>query len=114
MYAYLTPVLERKKHLPFPMYVPFAIDETNIGFYLTYLYQFGNVVYAGGINIAVNMYIFDAFVCVNFFLSLLSSRISRLGYSSGYNECYTNTPQIKQSFYREVCQSIELHLKIDR
>lgn len=113
MYAYLTPALERKKRLPYNMYVPFAIDETNIGFYLTYLYQFGNVVYAGGINIAVNMYLFDAFVCVNFFLSLLSSRVSRLGYSSGYNEYYTKTPHNKQSFYREVCQLIELHLKID-
>lgn len=114
MVAYLTPVMERKKHLPYIMYVPFGIDKTNVGFYVTYLYQFGNVVYAGGINIAVNMYLFDAFVFVTFVLSLLSCRVRRLGYSSGYNEEYTNTPNKKQSFYRELCQSIEMHLKIDR
>lgn len=114
MFAYLTPVLEQKRRLPYNMYVPFGIDRTNIGFGLAYLYQFGNVVYAGGINVAVNMYLFDAFVCVNFFLILLSSRVSRLGYASGYNERYTNVPQRKQLFYRDVCESIELHLKIDR
>lgn len=114
MYAYLTPVLARQRQLPYSMYVPFGIDQTEIGFYIAYLYQLGNVVYAGGINIAVNMYLFDAFVSVNFFLSLLSSRARRLGYDSGYNEWYTKTPNFKQSFYREVCYLIELHLKIVR
>lgn len=114
MVAYLTPVMERKKHLPYIMYVPFGIDKTNVGFYVTYLYQFGNVLYAGGFNIAVNMYLFDAFVFVNFVLSLLSSRVTRLGYSSGYNEEYTKIPNTKHSFYQEICQLIEMHLKINR
>lgn len=139
MYAYLTPVLERKRHLPYPMYVaciscfcvailiillikensqlryvPLGIDQTNFGFCMAYAYQLGNVIYVGGINIAVNMYLFDAFVCVNFFLSLLSSRICRLGYPSKCNESYTKTPSTRKSFYHKVCQSIELHLKIDR
>lgn len=114
MYAYVTPIMERKRHLPYIMYVPFGIDKTNVGFCLAYLYQFGNVVYAGGINIAVNLYLFDVFVFVNFVLSLLCSRVKRLGYPSGYNELYTTTPAIQKSFYRQVCQMIELHLKIDR
>lgn len=96
------------------MYVPFGIDETNVGFCLAYLYQFGNVVYAGGINIAVNLYLFDVFVFVNLALALLSSRVKRLAYPSGYNELYTRTPIKKKSFYREVCQLIKINLKIDR
>lgn len=96
------------------MYVPFGIDHSDVGFCLSYLYQFGNVIYVGGINVAVNMYIFDAFAFANFFLSILGSRVSRLGYKSGYNEQYTKISATKKSFYREMCQCIELHLKIDR
>lgn len=114
MVAYLTPVIERNKRLPYIMYVPFAIDETAVGFYVAYLYQFGNVLYAGGINIAVNMYLFSAFTSVNCFLSLLSSRVRCLGYPNGVNEMWTNTPTHRKSFYKEICECIEMHLKIDR
>lgn len=78
-----------------------------------YIYQFGNVVYAGGLNIAVNMYLFSTFVYVNFSLLLLGGRMRRLGYPSGHYEQYTTTPKMKQSFYKEICSCIQFHLKID-
>lgn len=111
--AYLTPLMEWKKRLPYMMLVPFGFDKTNVGFYLMYIYQFGNVVYAGGTNIAVNMYLFSTLVCVDFFLLLLGCRVRRLGYPSGQNEQYTVTPKSKESFYREMCGCIRFHLKID-
>lgn len=75
MVAYLTPLIEwnKPKRLPYMMLVPFGFDKTNIGFYIMYIYQFGNVVYAGGTNIAVNMYLFATFVCVDFSLLLLGN-----------------------------------------
>lgn len=112
MVMYSIPIMIHERRLPFFMYVPFGIDQTTIGYCFMYLYQFGNVVYAGGLNIAVNMYLFAMFVCMTFFLSLLSSRLSRLGYSKGSNEIWTKTPYLRQSYYREVCGLIELHLKI--
>lgn len=112
--VYLFPMLMWERQLPFFMYVPFGIDRTNFGFSMAYLYQFGVIVYAADLNVAVNMYLFGVFVCVTFFLLLLSSRISRLGYSCGYNEERTKLPRFKKSFYREMCEIIELHLKIDR
>lgn len=112
--AIISPILMHERRFPFIMYVPFGINETNIGFAAVYLYQVMTSVYAGGLKIAVNMCLFGIFVCVTFCLSLLSSRISRLGYRSGYNEEWAESPRSKKNFYREICELIELHLKIDR
>lgn len=79
-----------------------------------YFYQLGINVYGAGVNVAIDMYLWGIFVCVTFFLSLLSTRISRLGYPNGYNEGGTDSTRFKKSFYREICELIKVHLKIDR
>lgn len=107
------PVLMWERRLPYFMYIPFGIDRTNFGYGLLYAYQFGNSVYAGGLNIAVNMYLFGMFVCITYFLSLLGSRVSLLGHASGQNGGKIQTPNLRRSFYREMCENIEFHLKID-
>lgn len=107
---YIAPALMWEKRLPYFMYIPFELDKTNFGFGLMYAYQFGNDVYAGGLNVAVNMYFFGMFVCITYTLSLLGARVSSLGHSRGAK---IQTPQVKQSFYREMCEIIEFHLKID-
>lgn len=109
----IAPVLMWERRLPYFMYVPFGIDQTNFGFGFLYAYQIGNEIYAGGLNIAVNMYLFGMFVCITYFLSLLSSRVSRLGHENGYNRGRIKTPILRMSFYRDMCDIIEFHLKID-
>lgn len=96
-----------ERRLPYFMYIPFEMTRTNFGFGLLYAYQFFCDIYAGGLNLAVNMYLFGMFVCITYSLSLLGSRVSLLGHSRG--------GQIEsiQSFYREMCEIIEFHLKID-
>lgn len=111
---YCTPIFVWERRLPYFMHVPFGIDQHTIGFILAYLYQFGNVVYAGGTNIIVNVYIFSIFVCVTYYLSLLNSRVQCLGFSSGTTEDWIMTPTSKKSFYKEICSIIELHLKINK
>lgn len=110
---YFTPLFLWEKRLPYLMYVPFEIDQTTVGFCAAYFYQFGNVIYAGGINITVNIYLFAMLVCVSYFLSLLGSRMECLGYPNGSNEHWTAIPKTRKSFYKEICTRIELHLKID-
>lgn len=109
---YVMPVLMWERRLPYFMYIPFGIDRTNFGYGLLYAYQFGNSVYAGGLNIAVNMYLFGMFVCITYFLSLLGSRVSLLGHTSGQNGGKIKTPNLRRSFYREMCENIGFHLKI--
>lgn len=112
-FIYVSPLLIWERRLPYFMYVPFGLDRTNFGFGLLYVYQMGNQIYAGGLNIAVNMYLFGMFVSITYFISLLSSRISLLGYENGYNGGRIKTPSSIKSFYREMCEIIEFHLKID-
>lgn len=103
-----------ERRLPYFMYIPFGIDRTNFGFGLLYAYQFCDSVYAGGLNIAVNMYLFGMFVNIEYFISLLSSRVSTLGLESNCdNSGRIKTPNSRKSFYREMCEIIKLHLKID-
>lgn len=111
---YIAPALMWERRLPYFMYIPFGIDRTNIGFGLLYAYQFGNDIYAGGLNIAVNMYLFGMFVNITYFISLLSSRVSSLGHECNYNDSRRiKTPTTRKSFYREMCEIIAFHLKID-
>lgn len=112
-FIYVSPLLIWERRLPYFMYVPFGLDRTNFGFGLLYVYQMGNQIYAGGLNIAVNMYLFGMFVSITYFISLLRSRISLLGYKNGYNGGRIKTPNSIKSFYREMCEIIEFHLKID-
>lgn len=110
---YVAPVLMWERRLPYFMYIPFGIDRTNFGFGILYAYQFGNDIYAGGLNIAVNMYLFGMFVCITYFLSLLCSRVSLLGYANDRNDGRLKTPVSRVSFYRGMCDIIGFHLKID-
>lgn len=114
VWFYVTPILLREKRLPYFMHVPFGIDQSTVGFVCAYLYQFGNLIYAGGINTSVNMFLFTMFVCLTYFLSLLNSRVKCLGYPSGMSEDWTKTPNSKNSFYIEICSIVEFHLKIDK
>lgn len=111
---YFVPVLMWERRLPYIMHIPFGLDRTNIGFGLLYAYQLGVDVYAGGLNIGVNMYLFGIFVNITYFFSLLSSRVSSLGYESNCeNNDTIKTPNSQKSFYREMCEIIKFHLKID-
>lgn len=102
-----------ERRLPYFMYIPFGMDRTNFGFGLLYVYQFGNDIYAGGLNIAVNMYLFGMFVNITYFISLLSARTSLLGHANDTNGGRIKTPTSRKSFYREMCAIIGFHLKID-
>lgn len=111
----ISPILMWEKQLPSSLYVPFGIDQTNIGYGVMYFYILGINVYATGLYVAFDMSLFGIFVCITFFLSLLSSRVSRMGYSNGFGEhCCESPSSSKKSFYREMCKFIEQHLKIDR
>lgn len=110
---YISPLLMWERRLPYFMYVPFGIEETNVGFFIAYLYQLGNDIYAGGLNITVNMYLFSMFIFITYSLSLLSSRMRRFGYSSGFDGSQIENPVSRKSLYREMCGFIKLHVKID-
>lgn len=107
------PIFQEGRNLAFNLWLPYDPFKTNIAFYLTYFHQFGCVIYAGGSNIAINLYVFSILICLNFYLMLLNERVKRIGYVNGYNDDTKSTQFMKTSFYREMIDRITLHLKID-
>lgn len=107
------PIFQKGRNLAFNLWLPYDPFKTNLAFYLTYFHEFGCVIYAGGSNIAINLYVFSILICLNFYVTLLNERVKRIGYANGYNDDSKSTQFMKTSFYREIIDRITLHLKID-
>lgn len=106
----IIPLLTLDYRLPFYLWIPFDIYRSKYIFGTVYFYQFCCAIYAGGGNIAVNMYTYSMLVCLEFYIKLLSARLKRLGHDVRMvkNEKLGE----KVSFYNETIRYVLLHLKI--
>lgn len=111
----MAPLLEAKIRLPFPTWMPFDIYKSKILFWMIYGYQAGVATFAGGSNIAVNMYIFIVLDIINFILELFNTRVAVLGYANDMKKHSANTvPHSRVSYYEDTVECIELHLQIEK
>lgn len=108
----LMPVVRNVHELPFPTWLPYDVQKSLSFFYFMYSFQFGNALYAGGANLAINMFVYSTLVVMEFCLNLLGARLMRLGFADG-KSANTNLPH-KASQYKELIKCIQLHLQIDR
>lgn len=106
------PVLRNVHELPFLTWAPYDVQKSLVLFYLHYAFHFGNALYAGGGNIAVNMFVYTTLVVIEYFLNLLGARLQRLGNVNGRQN--NMNAQHKQSCYRDIISCVKLHLQIDR
>lgn len=106
------PMLRNVHELPFLTWLPYDIQKSLPFFYFMYAFHFGNAVYAGGSNLAVNMFVYSTLVMMEFCLNLLGARLTRLGYGDGQPQ-NTNL-QRKVSCYKDIIKCVQLHLQIDR
>lgn len=106
----LMPLLTNK--LPFNSWYPFDVHKANYRYYLAWLFQFGCGIFAGGSNIAVNMYIYSVLVCVEFCLNLLGMRLMGLGHKK--KQMAWSNQRETVTLYREMVELILLHIQIDR
>lgn len=108
----IMPVLRNVHELPFLMWTPYDIQKSLPFFYFMYAFHCGNAFFAGGGNLAVNMFVYSTLVVMEFILHLLGARMKRLGYGDG-QPINTNLNH-KVSYYREVIYCVKMHLRIDR
>lgn len=69
----LMPVVRNVHELPFPTWLPYDVQKSLSFFYFMYSFQFGNALYAGGANLAINMFVYSTLVVMEFCLNLLGA-----------------------------------------
>lgn len=108
----MMPVMRNVRELPMHTWAPYDIQKSWPFYVFMYLFQLGAGVYAGGSNLAVNMFVYSTFVIMEFCTNLLGARLMRLGFND--SPAITRNKWHKASHFRSIIDCVRLHLQIDR
>lgn len=98
--------------LPFIFWYPFDPKLNSFRYYSIYLYEVLCALSCSATNLAVNMYMFVAFICLDFYYALLGERAQLIGYrTTDKSEVFK---QSKCDIYTKMIEIINFHLKINK
>lgn len=97
------PVLRNVHEIPFPMWTPYDVNKSLPFFCFMYAFQLGNAIFAGGANLAVNMFVYLTLVMMEYALNLLGARFMRLG-----------TAIDQSANYKDIVNCVKLHWQIEK
>lgn len=103
------PILAGEGVTPFPSLPRFDFEEYPIGFYALYANQALNVLFAGGINLVVNILIFTLLICIHFTITLLACRLRRFG-----NDSHRRSARKPAEDYQRIIDLIRCHIEIEQ
>lgn len=101
------PFLVHEHRLPMETLTPIDYYKHKYAFVILYVQQVGDAFFAGGTNLAVNMFMYATFVETEFLISLMGKRVQEIGHDIDCMRC----PK-RVSYYREMLESVKYHTEI--
>lgn len=104
------PILANDGTLPMETLPAFDHSKHRAFFWLSYLNQAGNDFFAGGSNVAVNLFVYCVLVCIEFAVNVLGDRLKRLGHSvESRKPAHGNDGRN----YSELIEDVRFHIEIE-
>lgn len=95
------------KILPLTSLVQFDHQKHPFCYWMLYVYMFGNAIFAGGSEFAINLYLFFIIISIEFVINLLGARLRRFGHSK-IEELRTNQAELN---HKAVVKLIKCHIE---